>query len=99
MDIKNSIYLQGYWQNYDYFSAHKNKIQEIFKFQALSKEEMKLFREFLHIKNLTSLHIRRGDYTNKKNKNIFYQLDGSYYRQSIDYIESELKSTFFNFFR
>ena len=98
LDIRNSIYLQGYWQNYNYFSSHKNKIREIFTFQALSKEETKLFREFLHIKNLTSLHIRRGDYINKKNKNIFYQLDGLYYRQSIDYIESRVNNPHFLIF-
>ena len=55
LDINNSIYLQGYWQNYNYFSAHKNKIGEIFTFQALSKQETKLFREFLNIKNLLQL--------------------------------------------
>ena len=97
-DIRNSIYLQGYWQNYNYFSSYKNKIREIFMFQALTKEETQLFRNFLHIKNLTSVHIRRGDYISKKNKNIFYQLDESYYRDSIGYIESKVDNPHFLIF-
>ena len=31
LEVDNSIYLQGYWQNYNYFLSYKKKLQKVFK--------------------------------------------------------------------
>ena len=36
-DITNSIYLEGYWQNYNYFDSIKKDRQQ-FKFKCLKNE-------------------------------------------------------------
>ena len=48
--------------------------------------------------NLTSVHIRKGDYINKNNKNIFNQLGTKYYMESISYIKNMVSKPFFFIF-
>ena len=48
--------------------------------------------------NLTSVHIRKGDYINKNNKNIFNQLGTKYYMDSISYIKNMVSKPFFFIF-
>ena len=98
LEVKNSIYLQGYWQNYNYFLSYKNKLQNIFKLKSLSSKDILFSDHYLKMNNLTSVHIRKGDYINKYNKNIFNQLGTKYYMDSISYIKNMVSEPFFFFF-
>ena len=72
-----NLYLIGYFQSEKYFSNHKNYIQNIFELPInLVKKP---------IDNLTSVHIRRGDYVRL---NDYHSLcDIEYYKKSIDLID------------
>jgi hypothetical protein len=98
LEVENSIYLQGYWQNYNYFLSYKKKLQNIFKLKSLSSKDILFSDHYLKMNNLTSVHIRKGDYINKNNKNIFNQLGTKYYMDSISYIKNMVSKPFFFIF-
>ena len=98
LEVENSIYLQGYWQNYNYFLSYKKKLQNIFKLKSLSSKDILFSDHYLKMNNLTSVHIRKGDYINKNNKNIFNQLGTKYYMESISYIKNMVSKPFFFIF-
>jgi len=98
LEVENSIYLQGYWQNYNYFLSYKKKLQNIFKLKSLSSKDILFSDHYLKMNNLTSVHIRKGDYINKNNKNVFNQLGTKYYMDSISYIKNMVSKPFFFIF-
>jgi hypothetical protein len=42
-----------------------------------------------------SIHVRRGDYLSKSNKNIYWTCGGEYYRDAIRYLKTRIKNPVF----
>lgn len=83
----NGMNLNGYFQSEKYFFDFKKKIREIFEL----KDEFYLkiknkWNDILKENNVTSLHIRRGDYVEKKEFHYIQPME--YYSESINYIDS-----------
>jgi len=91
-NCQKDIYLDGYWQNYKYFSEFKEDLRRQFmpkeKSDALIDFKNKIIGE-----NSVSIHIRRGDYLNNG-----WSLDISYYKKAIELVESKLDDPEFYFF-
>jgi hypothetical protein len=86
---KNNIFL-GYWQTWKYFSEIENELRDSLKFPPLiNQSAINDYNLIRNSNNSTSIHIRRGDYLNKNNANIFYQLDSNYYYNAINYLLSK----------
>ena len=98
LNVKDSIYLDGYWQNYNYFLKDKLKIKQQFNFTCLSNKERELFFEKYRDRSCVSLHIRKGDYINKKNIKIFFPLDDKYYTEALNIIKGKIKNPYFFIF-
>lgn len=99
LKIKNSIYLDGYFQSQKYFIEAEGQIRKDLQFKdKLSENEQQYFEKI--VKNsAVSLHIRRGDYiTNLNANNLMQNLVLDYYKNAISFIESKVKNPVFFIF-
>jgi hypothetical protein len=81
--LSGSRYLHGYWQSERYFMEYADQIRADFTFQLKRSAEDEMVLECMRTQPSVSLHVRRGDYTNKKNQNVFALCDLNYYRNAI----------------
>lgn len=90
--IKNETFIvSGYFQKYDLFEEYASEIRKNLTYcNELSEENRKFLYEIKH-KDTVSLHIRRGDYVEKKNvANNFARISLSYFDCSIRYIADKV---------
>jgi rRNA-processing protein FCF1 len=80
---KNRIYLDGYWQNKDYFDDIAIELKQEFKLREIP-ENIKSKLEEIKTTNSVSIHVRRGDY---KQHTDFYMLDLEYYMKAVSKIK------------
>ncbi len=80
--LPNHCFLKGYWQSETYFKEYENEIKKIFTFNKITDEANLKMIDKISNRNSVSIHIRRGDFLLKKNKN--HQTDlGNYYSNAI----------------
>jgi len=99
LTLKKNIYLNGYWQNEEYFKNYTNFIQREFSFK---RELFGLGRVILNrICSCESVcvHVRRGDYiTNKKALETHGFVGIKYYKDAIEIIKQKVKNPHFFIF-
>jgi len=84
LKIKGDVYLDGYWQSEKYFQSIEEIIHKEFTLKnKLQKEDL---INKINNSNSVSIHIRRDDYTNKKN---YYVLTIEYYKEAIKIIKEK----------
>lgn len=81
--INNNTYLDGYWQSEKYFKHNENIIKNELNINVVNKNYILNKYKFLNEDTL-SIHVRRGDYLNLKDKHPIQSLD--YYNNGYDYI-------------
>jgi hypothetical protein len=97
LNISNQCFLRGYWQSESYFNEYIKDIKNIYKFNLILKDEnLKLINDITNSKSV-SLHIRRGDFLLKKNKNHLVDLN-KYYSISINRVSKNLDNPKFFIF-
>lgn len=97
-DNKNNFYLDGYWQNEEYFVEYDDYIRNKFKLKCeIRKEVLDKINE-INTDNSVSVHIRRGDYMNIKNIELYGICPIEYYKNSIKYIADKISEPKFYFF-
>lgn len=99
LQIGNDVYLNGYWQNEQYFAPVQAQIREEFTVKAPpSSANLDLLRQIESAQSV-SLHIRRGDYASNPVTNQYHGLlPLSYYQEAVARITEELdKPQFFVF--
>ncbi len=96
LDNPNYIHLDGYFQNEKYFKKHKKDILKAFNFNKPTDDKNKALIEKIKKTNAVSLHVRRGDYLNKKN--IQSVLSLYYYKNAVDYIRKHVQNPHFFIF-
>lgn len=85
-NFSGNIYLDGYWQNEEYFSSSRNSILNHFKFKLpFDPKNEKLSRK-IENGNYVSIHVRRGDYLLDAKRLGFCNID--YYKKAISQINS-----------
>lgn len=82
-NIQTSTYLHGYWQSERYFADVAARIREDFTFRLSWDDADLAVRERMRARPSVSLHVRRGDYSLAKNKNVFAPCSPDYYRDAI----------------
>lgn len=91
-----NIYLNGYWQGYDYFSNIMDVIQNDFQIidppQKVNVEMLASIQE----SNSVCVHIRRGDFLLKSNN--LYVCSNEYYRLGMEHLESKEKDLVYYIF-
>lgn len=85
-------YLEGYWQNQQYFLSVKGAlIREIVPTQPLKAQAL-VYQDQLKEVEAVGLHVRRGDYLKNPHMGV---LGLSYYQHAVDYVSSFVKSPVF----
>jgi hypothetical protein len=83
LDIPKHSLLNGYWHSELYFKSCSQEIREIFSFcNKLDKKNLIIANDIIK-NNSISIHIRRGDYLLKQNKNLYVNLS-EYYIKAIE---------------
>ena len=87
----SEIRFVGYWQSGEFVKKIYSNINKIFKFNnlELSTEGLSLL-EKINSKCSVAIHIRKGDYVEKKNKDLYGLCSESYYYSSIELINSRV---------
>ena len=93
--LKNSCFLDGYWQSEQYFANCTKKLYHDFAFPQLDKLNLSIAKSILDL-NSISIHIRRGDYVNHPMHGEICTLD--YYMQAIDIIKAKVQNPVFYVF-
>lgn len=94
-ELKDGAVIEGYFNNVLYFQGAEKLIQKTFDTQKLFDPAFEHMEEKINSDYSVSVNIRRGDYLNKKHKQIFTCLDETYYREAIKIIKSKVKKPHF----
>jgi hypothetical protein len=87
----SNVYIEGYWQNEDYFKLAKEVIQEDFRFKSSPTGKNKELAELILSKNAISVHVRRGDYAhNQVINSVHGLLTTTYYEHAASYIQDNI---------
>ena len=86
----NNIYLDGYFQNENYFNESEKFIKDcLIKSKLNESDTFKKIKKKIISENTCSIHVRRGDYTNPKNIKIHGLLNLKYYEDAIEIIKKK----------
>ena len=78
---EKNLLLNGYFQSEKYFKKNSDDIKKLF---TLNNDDIKHISIKYDVKNLTCVHIRRGDYL--KYKDFHFTCDIDYYQKAIELI-------------
>jgi hypothetical protein len=94
LPLDPNLFLHGYFQSVKYFEEYTKEILDLFSCTPKIDEIIYTKYPFLKGENVTSLHIRRGDYL--KFPNIHPVPDISYYYKALDLISDKGKVIVFS---
>jgi hypothetical protein len=77
------IFLNGYFQ------SHRYLLENIFEIQNLIYRSLANPTHYEHTSNQVCVHVRRGDYLEASNKDIFSELDIDYYLEAMEIIQGQ----------
>lgn len=92
------VRMEGFFHDIAYFEDYKSDILEIFNITKLFDPAFNEIEDKIATSNSVSINIRRGDYENKKNKDIYITLDEAYYTQAIVKIRNQVENPHFFIF-
>lgn len=91
---KNAVnYYDGYWQSEKYFKTYRNDIIELFSPEKTIIDRAESWRKSLDSDCCVAVHIRRGDYVRKGNKNISQSI--GYYLTAMEYMRQHYENLLF----
>lgn len=94
----NSLILFDYFANCHLFEQYREDLLRMFSFVEKPNEaNAKLLKEIADTDSV-SVHIRRGDYLNNVNTNVFYHPTVEWYRRAMENIEQQVREPHYYFF-
>jgi len=91
--VAPNTYIEGFFQSEKYFEEVKEEIRSDFQFKNQPDEENQKVIEKIKSTNSISLHIRRGDYVQKKRyQNIYATCSLDYYKRGVEHIAKSVKN-------
>lgn len=98
-NVKPNTYIEGFFQSEKYFKDLEEQIRTHFQFKYKPDRENQELIEKISSSNSISLHIRRGDYIQKKRyQNLYANCSLEYYKRGVQIIaENFSKPTLFIF--
>lgn len=96
---KPNTYIEGFFQSEKYFKEYETEIRSDYEFKSDFEGLNKELAEKITSSNSISLHIRRGDYVQKKRyQNVYATCSLDYYKRGVEYItQREENPTLFIF--
>lgn len=89
------LYFDGYWQNKKYVEWISKHIDNFYNPKIEEPEEITRYIKWISAHNVTSIHIRRGDYLNPENINYIGTCSLNYYKSAAEYILNKDETTEF----
>lgn len=84
----DNAYLEGFWQSEKYFPDVREQLLEDFSFRVAGENNCRIIEQMKSTVSV-SLHIRRGDYLEKKFRGIYGGIcTERYYKSAIEYFKS-----------
>ena len=95
----SNLYLEGYFQNEQFFLPAAEQIRTDFTFgPTQSQNALQLIEQILDTPQTAAVHIRRGDYLLPGVRAVLHLCDADYYREAVSIIKSKMAHpTFFVF--
>jgi len=94
----DDLYLHGYFQSENFFIKSCEFVRSEFIFEdRLTQNCESLFNEIRRHPS-ASIHIRRGDYLNRRNSKLFHACDLDYYLRAMQYVASRTEKIKFYIF-
>jgi len=87
----------GYWQSFRYFTSCKDALINELVLRNPQDLPESISAEIKNC-NSVSVHIRRGDYLSKANRNIFYRCGIDYYHRAVSFIKKTIPDPVFYVF-
>ena len=88
--IRANTFIEGFFQSELYFKCIEDQLREDFLFVKISDDKNNKLKQEICSKNSISLHIRRGDYVQKKRyKNVYANCSLDYYRRGVEHIAQQ----------
>ncbi len=85
--LSENTYIEGFFQSEKYFKDIENELRADFKFKDLPEGQNLQIIEQINSCNSVSLHIRRGDYVQKKRyQNLYAACSLDYYKRGVERI-------------
>lgn len=99
LNLKGNLYLEGYWQNINYFKEIEGVLRNEFTVITPPSEYNKDLLEKVNFSNSVSLHVRRGDYVAEDEINAKHgTASNNYYLSAIKLMKEKVENpTFFIF--
>lgn len=92
--VEPNTYIHGFFQSEKYFKTIENEIREDFKFKPEPDEINQTHINKINSTNSISLHIRRGDYVQKKRyQNVYSTCSLDYYKKGVEHISNNTGET------
>lgn len=89
-------YLEGFWQSEKYFLQYADELRYKFSFPKEEIKEIIDVSNWIRNENFISLHVRKGDYTQKKNQLLFGNIcTKEYYARAMEYIQKKVSNARF----
>ena len=92
-NFEGNLRIDGYYQSENYFIHNRNHIIESLNIDNLKRKLKNKYSNF-NFENLSSIHIRRGDYL--KLQDYHFLLDLEYYKKAISYLGQNNKYLIFS---
>lgn len=90
LNVKPNAYIEGFFQTEKYFKNIEPTILKDFTFKCEQDENNKAIAKKILSTNSVSLHVRRGDYVQKKRyQDMFATCSLNYYRKAVEYISQQ----------
>ncbi len=95
----NQVYLEGYWQSERYFSDIREQLLKDFSFPSVTDRRNQELVSKMEKEISVSVHIRRGDYLEGKNREIYGGVcTDTYYHNAVSYFKKKYPDAHFYFF-
>jgi hypothetical protein len=91
-ELNTPVYLDGYWQNLDYFEQYREQLVDLFTPKIEFSEAYYTYLSQIESTQSVSVHIRRGDYVNDSHiRSIHYVCNLDYYKKSIEKMNHQIE--------
>lgn len=88
--LRANTYIEGFFQSEKYFKKYEEEIRSEFKFKTKPSKFNLYVMEQMSDSNSVSIHIRRGDYIQKKRyQDKYAKCSMDYYKRGVEYIASK----------
>ena len=89
---RGNLTIEGYWTSHKYFKEYEKEIRAVFDTTKLYDGKYSTIEKQILNSNAVAINIRRGDYLNKVNANLFTYLGEAYYKSAVDIIREKVEN-------